>query len=174
LSQATGGYSHAEGYGTIANGTSMHAQGKFNKPDDATYPDWVASKSYAVGDKVSYQGDGYTCKTANSDATFTYSKWTQESGNGGEIAFVIGNGTNSSARSNAMTVNWDGTQKIAGDLYTNYNFDTNTGNKVATEAYVTEAIAGAGGGGSDEYALKTDTVLNTTLSMGRKANTTVG
>ena len=152
----------------------MHAQGQWNKPDDSMWPWWVSNKSYQVGDKVQFSGYNYTCVTANSDVTFDSSKWTNEGeASTGEIAFVIGNGINT-ARSNALTVNWDGTQKIAGDLYTNYDFDTNTGNKVATEAYVTEAIAGAGGGGSDEYALKTDTVLNTTLSMGRRAGTTVG
>lgn len=75
-SQASGYLSHAEGQSTLANGSTMHAQGKYNKPDDAAFPDWVASKSYAVGDKVTYGGGGYTCKTANSDATFTFSKWT--------------------------------------------------------------------------------------------------
>jgi hypothetical protein len=86
----------------------------------------------------------------------------------GKTAFIIGNGTAFDARSNAFTVKWDGTTTAAGDVYAN-----NT-KKLATEEYVNTAVAGAGGGGSDEYALKTDTVLNTTLSMGRKANTTVG
>ena len=118
----------------------MHAQGKFNKPDDAVYPDWVASKSYAVGDKVSYQGMGYTCKKANSDATFTSNNWTPESTNGGEIAFVIGNGSTDTSRSNAFVVKWDGTTTAAGDVYAN-----NT-KKLATEEYVNTAVAGAGGG----------------------------
>ena len=87
----------------------MHAQGKYNKPDDAVWPDWVSGKSYSVGDKVTYDGDGYTCKTANSDATFTSKKWTYYgSSNGGKIAFVIGNGTGDNARSNAFVVKWDG------------------------------------------------------------------
>ena len=152
-SRATGNISHAEGIGTIANGNDMHAQGKYNKPDDTVWPDWEASKSYAVGDKVTYNGYGYTCKTANSDATFNNSKWTFKNTNGGEIAFVIGNGTNIDARSNAFAVKWDGTATAAGDVYAN-----NT-KKLATEEYVNNAVAGAGGGGSDEYALKTDTVL---------------
>lgn len=170
MTTASGFASHSDGHGTIANGQSMHAQGTFNTPDE-TWPEWIENTSYEVGDKVTYDKHGYICTTANSDAKFTDSNWSAQCKNG-DIAFVIGNGTDSTARSNALTVNWDGTQKIAGDLYTNYNFDTNTGNKVATEAYVTEAIAGAGGG--DDYALKTDTVLNTTLSMGRKAETVVG
>lgn len=80
---------------------------------------------------------------------------------------------NDQNRSNAMLVTWDGTGRYAGDVYANYDFSTNTGDKLATEAYVDEH-GGGGGGSSDEYALKTDTVLETTLSRGRKADTTVG
>lgn len=92
----------------------MHAQGKYNKPDDTVWPNWVASKSYAVGDKVTHDGYGYTCKTANSDATFTASKWIRQSTNGGEVAFVIGNGTADDARSNAFLVKWDGSVQEGG------------------------------------------------------------
>jgi hypothetical protein len=80
---------------------------------------------------------------------------------------------NDQNRSNALLVTWDGTGRYAGDVYANYDFSTNTGEKLATEAYVNEH-GGGGGGSSDEYALKTDTVLETTLSRGRKADTTVG
>ena len=36
---------------------------------------WVASTSYIVGDVVTRSGSVYRCKTANSDASFTASKW---------------------------------------------------------------------------------------------------
>lgn len=85
---------------------------------------------------------------------------------------VVGNGIDDQNRSNALLVTWDGTGRYAGDVYANYDFSTNTGEKLATEAYVNEH--GGGGGSSDEYALKKDTVLETTLSRGRKADTTVG
>ena len=79
-------------------------------------------------------------------------------------------------RSNAAAIAWDGTAKYAGDVYANYNFATKTGEKLATESYVNEHSGGGSGGGGDmsAYALKKDTVLDTTLSIGRKANTTVG
>ena len=86
---------------------------------------------------------------------------------------MVGNGTSTSARSNAAAITWDGEGKFAGDVYANYDFANGTGEKLATEAYVNEH-GGGGGGSSDEYALKTDTVLETTLSRGRKADTTVG
>lgn len=37
--------------------------------------DWTASKQYNVNDKVIYDGYIYTCKTQNTDATFTESNW---------------------------------------------------------------------------------------------------
>ena len=36
---------------------------------------WAASTNYTVGDQVLYNNHIYLCKTANSDATFTASKW---------------------------------------------------------------------------------------------------
>jgi len=36
---------------------------------------WAASTSYALGAPVIYQGNGYFCTTANSDATFTPGNW---------------------------------------------------------------------------------------------------
>ena len=132
--------SHTEGMYTVANGEYMHAQGQFNKPDDTVWPDWVANTAYSIGDQVTYIGIGYTCKTANSDAEFTYGNWKRESSNGGENAFVIGNGTSDTERSNAAAIGWDGTGKYAGDVYANYNFATKTGEKLATESFVRELI----------------------------------
>lgn len=43
-----------------------------------TYTPWVGGTSYAVGARVMYEGKGYRCKNANSDAYFTSSNWTQE------------------------------------------------------------------------------------------------
>ncbi len=39
------------------------------------YTAWVASTSYVAGDCVIYSGNGYVCKTANSDVTFTSGNW---------------------------------------------------------------------------------------------------
>lgn len=56
--------------------------------------DWVASTLYQVGDYVLYLNELYRCKTANSDATFTGSKWDKAtyltSWNVGQ-AYVAGN-----------------------------------------------------------------------------------
>lgn len=127
-SVAGGAYSHAEGCGTTSNGYGMHASGIYNQPD-TLYPEWVANTSYQVGDKVMHSNSGCVCKTDNSDATFDSSKWDFVSTTG-DTAFVIGNGTSGSARSNAMKVDWDGNATLAGNVYVNANHDSTGGSKL--------------------------------------------
>jgi hypothetical protein len=63
--------------GAAGSAGSVGSQG----PQGATGPtltdrgDWVTATSYAVGDLVSYSNGRFQCITANSDATFTVSKW---------------------------------------------------------------------------------------------------
>jgi len=135
-------------------------------------PVWTASTAYSVGDlvqkSVSFIDGGntnrtrtviYKCKTANSDAEFTAAKW-EESGNYLEI---VGNGTDNT-RSNARTLDWDGNERLMGDVYVGCNADSTGGSKLAKVSELPD-ISGK--------ADKTDTVLNTTLSRGRKGLTTV-
>lgn len=130
---ASGNYSHAEGNRTIASGNSQHSGGKYNIEDShSSWPEWVASTSYEVGDKVKVTTTvdnettvtGYICKTANSDASFTAAKWTKDTYM--NFAEIIGNGT-SSARSNARALGWDGNEYLAGDLYVHANSDSSGG-----------------------------------------------
>ena len=127
---ASGRYSHVEGEATIANAYAMHSQGRFNV-SATTYPEWVANTSYAVDDCITYNGSGYKCKAANSDATFTIANWDKQPSNS-TIAFALGNGTADNARSNAMTVDWSGNEYLNGDLYVGCNSDATGGTKVAT------------------------------------------
>ena len=135
---ANGSYSHAEGYYTVANGEGSHVSGEYNVEDSyANWREWVSGTSYAVGDKVkrttgsgaSQSVNGYICKTANSDTSFTGSKWTYA----GKMNFaeIIGNGTGASARSNARALDWDGNEYLKGDLYVGCNADSTGGTKVA-------------------------------------------
>ena len=138
---ASGDYSHAEGYGTIAGGMATHAQGystrsygddcsvsgKFNVQD---VPDWVSGTSYAYGDPVVRNGITYKCKTANSDSTFTLSNWFISGID--TYAEIVGNGSGSNARSNARVLDWDGNERLKGDLYVGCGTDSSGGTKVAT------------------------------------------
>lgn len=136
--KAQGDYSHAEGRNTIANGEASHVSGTYNIEDSYTFwPEWVASTEYVVGDKVKVTVTennettvtGYICKTANSDASFTASKWIKDTSM--NFAEIIGNGTAFATRSNARALSWDGNEYLAGDLYVQANNDSSGGTKVA-------------------------------------------
>lgn len=117
MTVASGISSHAEGESTIASGEASHASGKYNV-SNAFYPDWVAGTRYEVGDKVLYSGVGYRCIGAIIDVnSFTPSKWEQLPSNTYE-AFIIGNGTGENKRSNAFSVDWDGSFHAYGDHFT--------------------------------------------------------
>ena len=127
---AEGKYSHAEGLYTVAKGNSEHVAGNYNKKS-TVYPEWVASTSYAVGDKVSKGGNGYECKTANSDSTWTLSHWNALTFNTDHV-FVIGNGKGQADqyRSNAAAIDWNGDARFAGDVYVGANADSSGGSKL--------------------------------------------
>ena len=136
---ASGGSSHAEGHNTIAAGTDSHVGGAYNIADSHdNWDEWAANTSYKVGDKVkvtTINNDvttvtGYVCKTANSDSTFTSSKWINQYGKMNFVE-IIGNGDGSDNRSNARAVDWDGNERLMGDLYVGCNANSTGGTKVA-------------------------------------------
>lgn len=87
--EASGDYSHAEGYGSHASGYYSHAEG---------------SNTYAFGDYSHAEGSN----------TYARGKCQHVSGKfniddtDGIYAFIIGNGTAHSARSNAFAIEWEG------------------------------------------------------------------
>ena len=138
--QAIGQNSHAEGINTVANADYSHVGGAYNVPDSIDWDEWVSETSYAVGDKVKRTTTidnksvvtGYICKTANSDSTFDTIKWTRDSQM--NYAEIVGNGVSNNARSNARTLDWNGNERLAGDVYVHCNADSAGGNRVATES----------------------------------------
>ena len=87
--KAIGDYSHAEGAGTTASGNYSHAEGSYS----------VASGQYS-------HAEGYFTKasSANQHVQGKYNTEDTES----KYAFIIGNGTSDTARSNAFAIDWDG------------------------------------------------------------------
>ena len=84
---ASGNYSHAEGWGTIASGSNSHSQNRMT----------IAAKSSqtALG---TYNIEDASDTTTHPSGTTSY----------GQYAVIVGNGTSSDARSNALTVDWNG------------------------------------------------------------------
>ena len=168
---ASAQYSHAEGNVTEASGIASHAEGSLT----------VASgqMSHAEGGQTVASGNGSHAEGAVTQAIGTAShaegKFTISKGNSQHVqgkynvedannvyADIVGNGTDDNNRSNASALDWNGNLKLAGDVYVGANPDSTGGEKLAKESDLTNK------------ADKRDTVLETTLSKGRKAETTVG
>ena len=119
------------GFGTLNKGSCAIVLGRYNVGDTILYSDWAASTSYSVGDIVLKDYDAYECIQANSDSSFSKSKWT-ELYKTTKFGLIFGNGTGSSDRSNAMAIDWNGNQYLKGDLYIGCNADSTGGTKVAS------------------------------------------
>ena len=98
-------YSHAEGYNTKTIGDASHAEG------------WYTT----AGGKASHADGFYTVAGAYQHVQGKYNIADTES----KYAFIIGNGTSDTARSNAFAVDWNG------NIYVN---NASTGVNVATLA----------------------------------------
>lgn len=84
-----GYYAHAEGVDTTASGEGSHAEGNYTAAS--------GTNSHAEGRQT----------RASSDYQHAQGKWNIEDAND-KYADIIGNGSSTSARSNAATVSWDG------------------------------------------------------------------
>ena len=113
-----GNYSFAEGYNNTASGKYSHAEGFYVTAN---------SKSQHV------QGEYNILDTENVSERSTY-------------AHIVGNGTGTSARSNAHTLDWSGNAWFAGDVYVGSTSGTNKdegSKKLATIDDITAAIGNA-------------------------------
>ena len=129
---ASGNYSHAEGYCTTASGYGSHAEGWYTTAS-GYYPhaegcNCTASgqSSHAEGEDTLASGDyshaegHYT--TANHRSQHTFGEYnildnsTAGASSRGNYIEIVGNGTGSSAKSNARTLDWSGNEVLAGTL----------------------------------------------------------
>jgi hypothetical protein len=92
---ASGNYSHAEGSGTTASGSNSHAEGSGTKAS--------GNDSHAQNRNTTAQGFAQTAI-----GRFNIAQGTGTSIIATDDAFIIGNGTGPSARSNAFKVTFDG------------------------------------------------------------------
>ncbi len=123
---ATGKYSHAEGYNTIAKGDASHAEGNYTcasglgshaEGDDteATGNGTHAEGLYTYASGIGSHAEGYRT-IAGSDCQHVQGQCNIEDYDN-KYAMIIGNGTADNSRANALTVDWEGNQTIAGELY---------------------------------------------------------
>lgn len=115
---AIGDGSHSEGLGTIANAEHMHVQGHYNA-EAVLYPEWTQYTEYNVGDKVLIGGHGHECITAHTSGSTVHDSYFERLQHNSDAAFVIGNGKDDQHRSNAVKIDWNGNEELAGDLKIN-------------------------------------------------------
>ena len=100
---ASGNRSHAEGYSTTASGQYSHAEGRQTTAS--------GSSSHAEGAGTTASGSSSHAENFYAIASSSYQhaqgRFNIEDANN-KYADIIGNGTSTSARSNAATVSWDG------------------------------------------------------------------
>lgn len=104
---ASGNYSHAEGGHTTASGYYSHAEGGFTTTGGA-YSHAQNYKTIAAKNAQTALG------TYNEEDTATTTTHPNGIASYGQYAVIIGNGTADNARSNALTVDWNGNITING------------------------------------------------------------
>lgn len=126
---AAGAGAHAEGQGTTANGGYSHAEGKNTTADNGGHAEGFGTSAdngghsegqntVATGSNTHASNLG-TKAVAKSQTTIGEYNVADPNGNAltrGDYAFIIGNGTADNARSNALTVKWNGDTTTAGDV----------------------------------------------------------
>lgn len=102
--------SHAEGNGTTASGPSSHAEGGVTTAS--------GNYSHAEGGLTTASGNYSHAEGYNTEASGQYQhvsgKWNIKDTEN-KYAFIIGNGTTDTNRSNAFTVDWDANLNINGN-----------------------------------------------------------
>ena len=103
--------SHAEGYRTTASGDYSHAEGNYTTA--------LGIQSHAEGsdtkaNRQASHAEGFST-IASSDSQHVQGKYNIEDADG-KYAHIVGNGTSSSARSNAHTLDWSGNAWYAGTV----------------------------------------------------------
>lgn len=102
---ASGGTSHAEGQKTESSGAVSHAEGNASKA--------TGSRSHAQNENT--RANGYAQTAMGKFNVLDPYPSTAVTDNSG-YALIVGNGTSESARSNAMTLDWNGNLEVAGDV----------------------------------------------------------
>ena len=127
ITVASGDASHAEGCSTTASGYYSHSEGYNTKASNyASHAEGTSTKAF--GDSSHAQNLGTIASMDAQTAIGTYN--TQDSApstavhpdgdtSKGNYAFIIGNGTSDSARSNALTVDWQGNIVASGGISVN-------------------------------------------------------
>jgi len=121
--RAYGYASHAEGSSTVARGGFSHAEGYHTEAGQYAHAEGMAC---VASGPCSHANGRETVAASNHQTAIGHYNVEDANGN---YALIIGNGTSDSARSNALTVGWDGSVDAAGDASIGGAFDLTTDDK---------------------------------------------
>ena len=146
-SKATGLYSHAEGDGSHATGQSAHSEGALTTASgNDSHSEGV--ETTASGNYSHAEGNHTIAskKSQHVSGEYNVEDPSGDSSTRGTYAEIIGNGTNSNAKSNARALDWNGNEYLKGDLYVGCNADSTGGTKIS-DAFTgaTSSVAGSVG-----------------------------
>ena len=168
--RATASYSHAEGSATLADATAAHAEG-YNTTAFSSYSHSEGYETYANGYGAHAEGHG---TRANGKAQHVVGEYntldTGSSSSRGTYVEMVGNGTSTSARSNARTLDWNGNETLAGKLTLGAGPTNNM--DAATKKYVDDSV-GQSSGSVDWYE-STELKVTSDFSTIIPSNTYVG
>ena len=116
VTKATGIMSHAEGDGTIASGDCSHAEGTSTTAGYCAHSEGIGTGATGAHSHAEGNGTKASANGAHSEGrgTIAASKYQHAQGEynrkdaENKYAFIIGNGTSDTSRSNAFAVDWKG------------------------------------------------------------------
>ena len=182
--KASGQYSHAEGGSTTASNYNSHAEGAgttasgYYSHAEGNYTTASGDESHAEGRETIASGNSSHAEGAGTLASSDY-QHAQGRANiedtENRYAHIVGNGEDIGMgqyeRSNAHTLDWYGNAWYQGDVFVG-GTNQDDANKLATEAYVDDAVSNAAGGGGNTglsgYISSTDDIRvieNTYMSV---------
>ena len=168
---ASNKYSHAEGYATTASGWSSHAEGSHAEASgDLSHAEGSNTKAIGKGSHVEGELTEASGKYSHAEGLFTKasSDYQHVEGTGnivdtqGKYVHIVGNGSNS-RRSNAHTLDWDGNAWFAGEVKVGGTGKDNTNAKtLTTKDYVDSKASDAADAALAEAKEYTNTELDKT------------
>lgn len=113
---SSGWCSHAEGVGSTSTGWASHAEGFSSATGGCSHSEG-GDHALLIGSEASGRSSHAQnmATIAASTAQTALGKYNVADSNG-NYAVIVGNGTGPNARSNALTVDWDGNIESAGDI----------------------------------------------------------
>ena len=131
--------SHTEGFSNITNATASHVEGMNHEVDASQKGVHVGGVNATVptttGKTIVFHAIDPATGQRDQSKTSTFVL--------GQFAELIGNGNSESDRSNARTLDWDGNEYLAGNVYVNCNADSTGGTMLQSGMSFVETVSGA-------------------------------